>query len=75
MYQKFRNNLRLLRAERNFTANELSLYLGWQKARVSFLENEINERYPTVEELNQLSEFFGVTLDQLFHQTAYVAFN
>ena len=62
----FGNNLRVLRTRNGHTQEDMERLLGISKNTWSNYENSKSE--PSIEGLQQISNFFGVTLDQLILQ-------
>lgn len=74
VYNVMKFNLKLLRASKDLTAEELSIELGFTKRRVSDIESK-GGASPTVYELYQIAGYFGVTIDELLHEKGRVIFN
>ena len=71
LFENFRKNIQLLRIEKGYSANELSIELGFSLRRVSNFEQS---HKPTSEELFIISKFFNIPTDDLVHKKAKVVF-
>lgn len=60
---KFKDNLKLLRQEKNLGQIELAKILGVSKGIISLWENGLRE--PTLSNLIAISKYFKVSLDYL----------
>jgi len=60
---KFAENLKLLRAEKNLSQNDLAKLLGVTQQCVS--EWELSKTEPTMSYLIKLSEIFDISIDSL----------
>lgn len=56
-------SLRQLRLDKNLTQKEMAIFLGC--TQVTYHRYENGEREPSISQLKQLSEFFGVSIDRL----------
>lgn len=56
-------SLRQLRLDKNLTQKEMANFLGC--TQVTYHRYENGEREPSIHQLKQLSEFFGVSIDRL----------
>jgi len=74
VYNVMKFNLKLLRASKDLTAEELSVELDFAKKRVSDIESKAGAS-PTVYELYQIAGYFCVTIDELLHEKGRVIFN
>lgn len=74
IYQRLRKNIRLLRVEHDISAADLTVALGWAGKRVHDIEDLGRRINPRLDELEQLCAYFNVTIEDLFHKEAYVAF-
>lgn len=63
MENKFKNNLKMLRQEKNIGQVELSEKIGVSKGIISLWES--GKREPTMSSLISLSNFFNVSIDYL----------
>lgn len=59
----FKNNLKMLRIEKNIGQVELAKILGVSKGIISLWENGLRE--PNMSSLIAIAKFFGVTIDFL----------
>jgi transcriptional regulator with XRE-family HTH domain len=74
-YDKFRKNLQLLRASTGLSADNLGKELGFKKHyRVSDLEYR-RSAAPKLEEIESISKYFNIGIDQLLHSNASVGFD
>lgn len=71
-FKRFRTNLIILRAYHGFTGMELADVLKIAKKRV--LDFETGRCNPNIYELDIISKYFEVTIDQLMHQRVKIAF-
>ena len=60
---KFKDNLKLLRQEKNLGQIELAKILGVSKGIISLWENGLRE--PTLSNLRAISKYFKVSIDDL----------
>lgn len=63
MENVFKDNLKLLRIEKNVSQVELAQQIGVSKGIISLWENGLRE--PNMNALILLAKFFGVTIDYL----------
>lgn len=63
MENKFKNNLKMLRQEKNIGQVELAQKIGVSKGIISLWES--GKREPTMSSLIALSNFFNVSIDYL----------
>lgn len=63
MREYFGDRLKILRLEKNMTQDELAKILNTGKASISHYES--NRRIPDLNTIEQLSEFFNVSIDYL----------
>lgn len=73
LYEKFRTNLRILRAGTKISGVELARKLGI-KSGSRITEIEYGKGTPTMEEVVLLSKYFGVSLDDLMDKNAVIKF-
>lgn len=72
-FKLFRQNLIILRAYHNLSAEKLCEQLGFTRPkRVS--DYEIGRLHPSFDELRKIAKYFDLTLDQLLYQKAKVIF-
>lgn len=72
-YQKFRRNIRILRAGMDLSAEQVSKKLGMKHPK-RFIDLEYGRMNPKTEDILCISEFFGVTLDNLIYRSACITF-
>ena len=73
-YEIFSSNLRLLRAFKGISADNLAKELGFKKqSRLSDLEYR-RSAIPKIQELEVISKYFGVTIDELLYCKAKISF-
>jgi len=73
-FEIFRANLRLLRAERRISGNDLSKALNMKAAkRINDLE-EGRIGKPTLDELLEIARYFEIQVDCLLYQKAHIKF-
>jgi len=65
----FADNLRLLREQRNLSQEQLADNLNIPRSTITHYESQIGERLPRMDRLQQIADFFGVTIDQLVANT------
>lgn len=61
----FSSNIKLLRARKSRTQNEVAIALDLKRTTVNALENAISQ--PTVPQLQAFSKFFGIAIDTLIN--------
>ena len=71
-FKRFRTNLIILRVYNGFTGIELAETLKIAKKRI--LDFETGRCNPTIYELDIISKYFEVTIDQLMHQRVKITF-
>ncbi len=59
----FQQNLRILRKNRNLTQKQLADELGISRSLISLYES--GERVPSLKALLKISQFFGISNDEL----------
>lgn len=74
VYAILKFNVKLLRASRDMTAEQLSINLDWTKKRLSDIESKVGTS-PSVYEVYQIAAYFDVTIDELLHERGRVIFN
>ena len=73
-YEVFAYNLRLLRAARGISADNLAKELGFKKqSRLSDLEYR-RSAVPKIQELEAIGKYFGVTIDELLYKKGKISF-
>ncbi|NQU85079.1 MAG: helix-turn-helix domain-containing protein [Mariniphaga sp.] len=61
----FSSNIKLLRAKRQRTQNDVAISLNLKRTTINALENSISQ--PTVPQLQAFSNFFGIAIDTLIN--------
>lgn len=73
LYEKFRVNLRLLRAKRGWSGCETGEKIGLKNGK-RIIDLEYGRANPTMEEMVLISNFFQVPIDYLLNKEAQVTF-
>lgn len=74
IYERLRRNLRLLRTSNDLSASELSAKLKWSNKRVADIEDLNRGTAPQLQELDELCDFFNISINDLFHKVAVIKF-
>ena len=72
-YHTFRRNIRLLRHEKGFTANEAAKEVGLRHCK-RYADLEEGRMPPHVEEIIKISEYYKVKIDTLIYKTSTIQF-
>lgn len=74
-FEKFRRNLRILRAGINISAVQLSQEIGFKiGGGKRIIDLEYGRGNPKLDELLAIAKYFNVTLDELLYKTAKINF-
>ncbi|MCG2614877.1 helix-turn-helix transcriptional regulator [Terrimonas sp. NA20] len=72
MYENFRLNVRLLRAQQGMSQKELSESLGFSSAKISFYECDRLRRTPKMADVYAIARFFGVDPQEILFKKGKV---
>lgn len=74
LYEKFRTNIRLLRAKKGWSGIEAGEKIGLKNGK-RMIDLEYGRATPDLEEIILIAKFFDVKMDDLLHKEAMVTFN
>lgn len=74
MYEKFRTNIRLLRAKEGWSGCEAGEKIGLKNGK-RVIDLEYGRGNPTMEEMILISNAFKVPIDSILHKDAQITFN
>lgn len=74
IYEKFRTNIRLLRAKKGLSGCEASEAIGLENGK-RIINLEYGRGNPTLEEMLLISKYFNVAIDDLMNKEADIIFN
>lgn len=74
MYEKFRTNIRLLRAKQGWSGCEAGEKIGLKNGK-RMIDLEYGRGNPTMEEMLLISIAFKVSIDNILHKEAQIIFN
>ena len=73
MYEKFRTNVRILRAHKGISGSDCSKEIGLKDGK-RLIALEYGRSNPTMEEMIAISKYFSVTIDDLLSKEAKIEF-
>lgn len=73
IYEKFRTNIRLLRAKKGWSGTEASEKIGLKNGK-RMIDLEYGRANPSMEEMLLISKAFDVSIDSLLHKEAKITF-
>jgi len=73
LYEKFRTNIRLLRAKKGWSGCEAGEQIGLKNGK-RMIDLEYGRATPTIEEILLISKAFDVKMDDLIHNEAVIIF-
>lgn len=73
LYEKFRTNCRMLRAQKGWSGVEAGEKIGLKDGK-RMITLEYGKGNPTIEEVMLISKCFDITIDDLMHKTAEITF-
>lgn len=73
LYEKFRTNIRLLRAKKGWSGCEAGEKIGLKNGK-RMIDLEYGRANPDMEEMLLIAKCFEVTMDDLMHKEAIVTF-
>lgn len=73
MYEKFRTNLRLLRAHKGWSGVEAGEIIGLKSGK-RMIDLEYGKANPTMEEMILISKCFGQAIDDILNKDAKIIF-
>ncbi len=73
LYEKFRTNIRLLRAKKGWSGCEAGEKIGLKNGK-RMIDLEYGRATPELEEILLISKCFNVKMDDLLHKEAIVTF-
>lgn len=74
IYEKFRTNIRILRAKEGWSGCEAGERIGLKNGR-RIIDLEYGRGIPTMEEMMLFSKAFCCTIDELLYKQANIIFN
>lgn len=74
IYEKFRTNIRLLRAKEGWSGCEAGDRIGLKNGK-RMIDLEYGRANPTMEEMILISNTFKVPIDNILNKTAQISFN